>query len=116
MKKLETTKEAVLKAAQEHPCSSEILKTLFPEAFEDNSIFCNIGSIFKRSNYPGNMYALFKWNGEVRFMNITHNKFWDDSRNLKTSGLKDYEAKTITVSEFKKLIGAQDVSQFEIVK
>lgn len=110
--KLEVTKEKVLKAAEENPYALRTLKSMFPEAFEDDTVFCKVGSIFRRAEYPENDYVVFKWNGEVRILNVTQNSMWGSERNLKVSSLKDPEGKTLTVSEFKRLSGKNDLSRF----
>lgn len=116
--KLNVTKERVIKAAEENPQAESTLRSLFPEAFEDNRQYCRIGVIMSRKNHPGNVYALFKWNGEIRFLNVSNNKFWDTSdsnRNIKVSQLHDFKGETLTYSEFKKLIGANNINDFTII-
>lgn len=113
---LSISKENVLKAAKENPCSRNTLECLFPEAFEDNTKYCRIGIVFKRITYPNNFYSIFKWNGEVRILNITHNTFWDSSRNLKVRSLKDPNGEYLTVSEFKKLSGKDNLKEYIILE
>lgn len=112
MKEVKTYAENILKAAKGYPEAASVLRTLFPEAFEDETVFCRIGQILKRDNYPNNFYALFKWNGEVRLLNVSCNKFWNQDRNLTVSQLRNEDS--ITVGEFKKLIGDQSMN-FKIV-
>lgn len=110
---LTISKEKILHYAKEEPLSKKPLKDLFPEAFaEEERVFCTIGSVFKRATYPHNDYAVFKWNGEVRVLNITHNAFWKKGRNIRVGGLKDPDGKTLTVEEFRKLAGREDLSDF----
>lgn len=107
MDKLTVTKERVLEVAKENPCAAKVLEGLFPEAFEDNRVFCTIGSLFKRKSNPNSVYAIFKWNGEVRILNVTSNYMWKNLR-MSVSSLKDAKGDTLTVSEFKKLTGGMD--------
>ena len=112
MEKLFTTKERILAVAEKHIAAKEILKELFPETFEDDTIFCKIGSLFTRKNYPNNIYTVFKWNGEVRILNITNNSMWKSDHNIKVQSLKDKLGDVLTISEFKKLVGKSDLSDF----
>ena len=112
---LEINPERIKKAAMENPCAKAVLESLFPEVFEEGKPFCKIGCIFKRTEYPDNIYSVFKWNGEVRILNITHNAFWDQTRNLKVSQLNDPEGQTMTKSEFKKLSGKDTVECFTFI-
>lgn len=112
MENLTVSKERIIAVAKENPCAAKVLEGLFPEAFEDNTVFCKIGITFKRNKYLKNTYALFKWNGEVRVLNITQNKMWKPERNLKVSSLKDLEGNTLTVSEFKRLSGYHNLTEF----
>lgn len=112
MEELTVTKERVLEVAKKNPYAVKVLKGLFPEAFEDEKIYCRIGSIFIRKEYPDNVYAVFKWNGEVRVLNVTKNIMWDSKRNLRVETLSDPEGKTLTVSEFRRLVGQYNLSEF----
>lgn len=105
--KLEISIEKVKLAAEKDPCAKKVLEILFPEVFEEDNIFCKIGIIFYRREYPKNVYTVFKWNGEVRILNITHNTMWDTKRNIKISTLKNPDI--LTIAEFKKLSGLDNI-------
>lgn len=115
--KITTTKEKILNAVHSNPKLYDSLASLFPEVFEDERTFCKIGSILKREKHPNNVYALFKWNGEVRLLNITQNTFWKTKgdRALKVNKLKDFNQEVITYLEFKRLIGTQSISDFRVI-
>ena len=104
---LKVNKCRVIQAANECPESRATLETLFPEAFKEQKVFSRIGVILKRDSYPNQTYALIKWNGEVRLLNIISNFFWTDAV-MKVSQLKDTSKETITVEEFLKLVGGRD--------
>ena len=110
MKTVKISKENILKAAKENSCAEKVLKDLFPKVFEEDKPFCKIGSIFERTLYPGNIFTIFKWNGQVRILNITYNRMWN--LNLSVSELKDPDGKTLTITEFKKLVGFTNISDF----
>lgn len=110
METVKISKKNILKAAKENPHAEKVLKDLFPKVFEEDKPFCKIGSIFERTLYPGNIFTIFKWNGQVRILNITYNHMWN--LNLNVSELKDPDGKTLTVSEFKKLVGSTNISDF----
>lgn len=93
-----------------------MVRELFAEVFEDVEVFCRIGSVFKRRMYPENLYAVFKWNGEVRILNITGNKMWDSKKNLKVSELRDANQETLTVTEFKALSGMSNLGGFYFIE
>lgn len=77
--------------------------------------FCKIGSLFKRAEYPNNIYALFKHNGKVMILNITGNAIWDSSRSLDVCKLKDSFGEYLTINEFKKIAGKKDISNFKFI-
>lgn len=111
METVKISKKNILKATKENPCAEKVLKDLFPKVFEEeDKPFCKIGSIFERTLYPGNIFTIFKWNGQVRILNITYNHMWN--LNLNVSELKDPNGKTLTISEFKKLVGSTNISDF----
>ena len=114
--KLKITSERVQEAAKNTPEARKVLQDLFPEAFEDNTPFCRIGSVFKRKGYPRNFYAVFQWNGEIRILNVSNNTFWDKERNIKCGRRENPENSYLTVSEFKSLSGRDDLSQFEFIE
>lgn len=115
MAKLTIESDRVLQAAKEGGKEvKSTLVTLFPEVFEDELPFIKIGTVLTKKNL-NNHYAVFKWNGEIRFLNITNNQFWNSDRNLKVSELKDREGIRLTRGEFKSLIGAAKVEDFKIV-
>lgn len=116
--KLEITKEKVLEAAKNSPLVKSVLETLFPDAFEDNTVFCKLGSVFTRYNYPGNVYCIIKHQGIVKIMNITHSTLWTspNTRVVYVNSLRDSNAKTVTVSEFKRLVENHRFESFKIVK
>jgi hypothetical protein len=115
MSKIETTKERVLEAAKKCPDAKNVLESLFPDAFEDNTILCEIGGLFFRRKYPNNIYAVVKHNNKIVAMNITHSTKWDPKFELNTYQLKDKEAKSLTVTEFKKLTGYVNLDEFVFV-
>ena len=80
-----------------------MVRELFAEVFEDEEVFCKIGTVFK-------------WNGEVRILNITENKMWDSKKNLKVSQLRDPNQETLTVTEFKALSGKTNLGGFYFVE
>lgn len=111
-KELKVEKDRVIQAASECPESRATLEALFPEAFEEQKVFGKIGAVMKRDKYPNQTYALIKWNGEVRLLNITSNFFWKDAI-MKVSQLSDPNRETITVGEFLRLNGGRD--DFKII-
>lgn len=96
--------------------AGRMVRELFAEVFEDEEVFCKLGTLFKRRMYPENVYAVFKWNGEVRILNITENKMWDSKKNLKVSQLRDPNQETLTVTEFKTLSGRKSLDEFYFVE
>lgn len=114
MENVEISKENILKAAKENPCAEKVLKDLFPKVFEEeeNKPFCKIGSIFKRKSCPNSIYTVFKWDGQVGILNITYNHIWNIRKNLNVAYLKDPKEQTLTVAEFKKLIGEKPLEDF----
>ena len=106
------SKEQVLEAAKECPAAKQTLNILFPEYFVDNTFFCRIGSLLLRKGHAG-VYAIFKWNGEVRILTITNNTIWKNT--LKVNRL--YNPDFITVSEFKTLMhySGATIEEFESV-
>lgn len=96
--------------------AGRMVRELFAEVFEDEEVFCKLGTLFKRRMYPENVYAVFKWNGEVRILNITENKMWDSKKNLKVSQLRDPNQETLTVTEFKALSGRKSLDGFYFVE
>lgn len=114
--KVETTKELVLKAANENPNSRKLLTAMFPSVFEDPTPACIIGSVFFRKDYPNNVYAVIKKNGnEVIIMNVTHSTTWGEKERIYVSQLFDPNQSYITIGEFKKLTGYNDMSKFIFV-
>lgn len=109
---LKVDKDRVIQAASECPESRATLEALFPEAFEEQKVFGKIGVVLKRDKYPNQTYALIKWNGEVRLLNITSNFFWKEAI-MKVSQLKDPNRETITVGEFLRLVGGRE--DFKII-
>lgn len=109
---LKVDKHRVIQAAIECPESKTTLETLFPEVFEEQKVFSKIGVVLKRDKYPNQTYALIKWNGEVRLLNITCNFFWKGAI-IKVSQLKDINRETITVGEFLRLVGERE--DFKII-
>jgi len=77
--------------------------------------FCKVGSLFKRAEYPNNIYALFKHNGKVMILNVTGNAIWDSSRSLDVCKLKDSFGEYLTINEFKKIAGKKDISNFKFI-
>lgn len=114
MSKVETTKEKVLEAARNNPQSKKLLADLFPDAFVDNTVLCQIGSIFFRLDYPDNIYAILKRGGRIVVLNVSHSALWTEKRAIRVSDLLDVNQLTITVSEFSKLTGYTDLSKFII--
>lgn len=110
--------ERVRKVIDENPGKvSEILLELFPEVKEEEEkVFCRIGSLFTIANNPRNIYALFKWNGEVRILNVTGNYMWKRA-SMKVSMLRDPQGETMTVGEFKRLVHLMkiDIFNFDLI-
>ena len=106
-KELKITKEKVLKTVEENPSIKNVMKSLFPEAFEDNRRFCNIGSLLVRTSHPDSFYAVVRMNSQVRIMNVTFSSFWENpgTRCLNISDIKDRSQRYITYSEFEKILG-----------
>lgn len=113
--KVETTKEKVLEAAKQSSIARKLMMELYPEVFENNTKLCDIGCIFFRKSYPTNIYAVMKQNSEVVIVNITYSSKWDQKKVIKMHELKDPMQKSITVSEFSKLTGYINMSEFTIV-
>jgi uncharacterized pyridoxamine 5'-phosphate oxidase family protein len=104
--------ERVRKVIDENPGKvSEILLKLFPEVKDEEKVFCRIGSLFTITNNPKNIYALFKWNGEVRILNVTGNYMWKRT-SMKVSMLQDPHGETMTVGEFKRLVHLTKIDIF----
>lgn len=114
MSKVETTKEKVLEAARNNPQSKKLLTDLFPDAFVDNTVLCQIGSIFFRLDYPDNVYAIMKQEHKIVVLNISHSAKWTEKKAIRVSDLRDVNQLSITVSEFSKLTGYTDLSKFVI--
>lgn len=106
---------------------SDLFAIISPEAFnvvasrnvswgvlDEEKAVCRIGSVFTRPAYPHNFYALFKWNGEVRFLNVTRNRMWSPKRNLRVSQLQDPMGETLTTKEFQRITGL-DMSYFTLI-
>lgn len=105
--------ERVRKVIDKNPGKvSEILLELFPE----EKVFCRIGSLFTITNNPKNIYALFKWNGEVRILNVTGNYIWKHT-SMKVSELRDPRGETMTMGEFKRLVHPTkiDIFNFDMI-
>jgi len=115
-KEIKIYPEMVRKIAEQKPQYREALELLFPQIFDGQKLEWKIGSIIKRQPNPNNYYALFKWNGEVRLLNVTYNTFWNPQRNLKVHELMDPLKETLTNDEFRKLTGIREISQFRIIK
>lgn len=115
--KISTTIEKIIALSREQPKYYDLLSSLFPQAFEDERVFCKVGSILRRKKHPNDMYALFKWNGEIRLLNITRNNFWstEGKNNFKVSKLKDSKGETVTYSEFKTITGLLPDDDFEVL-
>lgn len=105
--------ERVKKVIDENPGKvSEILLELFPEVKEEEGkVFCRIGSLFTITNNPKNIHALFKWNGEVRILNVTRNSMWKRT-SMKVSMLRDPRGETMTEGEFKRLVRLTKIDIF----
>lgn len=110
-KSISTTVDNVISAAARYPSAKGVLEELFPDAFSENKVYCKLGTIFLREGYD-NLYALIKWNGEVRFLNITNNQFWSAEKNIKVGSLLDATRATITVGEFKRLTEGENFNSF----
>lgn len=107
-----TTKDNILKAANKSNEYKKLLEELYPEVFEDDKFLCTIGSIFSREEHPKNIYCIIKIQGKVKILNITQSSFWDEERAIKVEQLKDLNKRNITVGEFKKISGKNDLSRF----
>lgn len=94
-------------ASEADPQVRKVPEGMFPQIFEDARPLLRIGCLFTRQRYPDCMYALFKWNGEVRVLNVTYNQMWKSS--LKVSELT-LDENQLTVGEFKRLMGLNDIS------
>lgn len=88
------------------PQVRQVLEGMFPQIFEDARPLLRIGCMFTRRKYMDCLYALFKWNGEVRVLNVTYNQMWKSS--LKVSDLT-LDENQLTVGEFKRLMGLNDI-------
>ena len=113
--KVETTKEKVLEAAKQSPDAKKLMMELYPEVFRDDTILCEIGSIFFRKQYPKNIYAIVRQGNTVIVMNISHSAKWDEKHRININDLKDRGQNTITVDEFRRLTGYYNLSEFMIV-
>lgn len=113
--KVETTREKVLEAAKQSPAAKKLMMELYPEVFENNTVLCEIGCIFFREKYPHNIYAVMKQGGQVIIVNITYSAKWDNKKTIPLHQLKDPTQKSITISEFSKLTGYTNMSEFVIV-
>lgn len=112
------TKEMVLAAANNNPGSRSVLKQLWPEAFKDDRDFIKIGQPFRRSNYPHNLYAVVKDkpNLRVRVITISSGDSWSADKSIYYKDLKDPNLFHITVSEFKKLTGFEDLNPITLLE
>lgn len=110
--------ERVRKVIDKNPGKvSEILLELFPEVKEEEEkVFCRISSLFTITNNPRNIYALFKWNGEVRILNVTGNYMWKRT-SMKVSMLRDPRGETMTIGEFRRLVHVTkiDIFNFDLI-
>lgn len=110
-KNLLVSKERVLKAAGNNECARKILEDLFPEAFEDEKIVCKIGSLFARRS-TSSIYAVVALDDLVTIINVTSNYAWSKERRFRVDSVSHPEEKVLTVGEFKKLSGYDDLSDF----
>jgi hypothetical protein len=111
------TREMVLAAAASNPGSKNVLKQLWPEAFKDDRFFMRIGQPFRRSNYPEALYAIVKEkaNMRIRVLNITTGDLWSDNKSIPYKDLGDWNVSHVSVSEFKKLTGLEDLNQITLL-
>jgi len=103
----EITQEAILEASKLCPKTKKVLEVLFPAAFEDKKPYLKIGSVLTRKNHEDNNYALLKFEGQIKMLNITHGSFWNADREINEFDLVDGDRKTITLKEFKKITGIE---------
>lgn len=82
----------------------EILKPLFPEAFEDNKVFCRVGCLLNRIGHDGNLYALVKSNGAIKLITINGSHEWTSTFPLRVSELRNQDY--LTYSEFQRFMGS----------
>ena len=126
MKKLQITEDKVRETAERYPESKHVLSSLFPEVFEDDKPFILTGMLFKRKNYPDNVYSVQELNNKVRILNVTYCCWWDDRRSIPVDKLKTRlrssrcRSLAITRGEFKQLAncnsaGNTDIDDFTIV-
>lgn len=114
---LKVNKDQVLEAAKTSPQAKKALEKLFPSVFEDNRVFCRIGSVFLRSSCPNNFYTVITQNKMIRVLNITYNTFWKsaDQLNFKCKDLKLWEEGAITHTEMQKILGVKDLKEYRVI-
>lgn len=106
----------VVQAASDNPQIKGILKTLFPDAFRDDTLFLQLGSLFARRKYPDNVYAIIcdKTSSAsiLRVLNITYGTYWQQGSNIMLRKQDLKRNNSVTVSEFKSMTGYGDLSDF----
>lgn len=77
MSTLSITKERVLAAAKTCPKAQQLLESLFPDAFEDNKVFCRINDVLIRKG-TNCFYQVVEKGNQVALVNLTHNHDWEN--------------------------------------
>ena len=108
------TKERILSEAAKGPEHEKMLRELFPAVWKDEEVFCKIGCLLA-DRTSTSLFALIKWNGEVRMLNVFANYFW--KTRIPVSQLHDKDASTITRAEFRSIVesGRRNVDNFIVV-
>lgn len=118
--KVSIDKEQILEAAKTSSQAKKALEKLFPSVFEDNRLFCYVGSVFLRSACPNSFYTIITQGGYVRLLNISHNTFWKSvdnlklkRRDLKLGDVGNYGA--ITHTEMREILGVKSLEDYTVI-
>jgi len=112
--KLTITRQQIIDTIAKFPKSEMAFESLFPDIVHEKDIEIKVGTLFIRKGY-NNFYALIRWNGFIRFLNITFNSFWNADRQIKVSALQDKSGDFITLREFKQLLGTANNEEFTLI-
>jgi hypothetical protein len=117
-----TTYEAVLKAAEKCPEAKEVLKSLYPDVFKKDEIFCKLSDLLIRKGDYKNIYGFVVTNDyNVRLRNLTNQESWSTSIRAidlsRSNGAISFYKMPITIAEFEMITGTANVpaSAFEVI-
>ena len=117
-KLINTTEEAVIKAAKECPQAEQVLKTLFPEVFEGNEIFCTTADIFILKNKYDSIYIFYIdiYNNTINIRNIRTQRDWSTKTKISELSCANETSsiRSLTVNDLRKIIGKAYINIFDI--